>query len=263
MTDCLYFYAGGLMAGTAGTLVSQPFDTCKIYLQTGRKMNINSRTLIGNVAWAYKGVTPSIVGYSIEKCLVFGTYTTTHKYSKYLFENNDSFRIPFSGFMAGCVASLSIAPFEQIKTDQQLGNKTKYNYSHLYKGLKYTTMRESIGFSIYFSVYDQLRKQFSSDKDEFYLNLFKSGIYGALSAFIAWIPIYPIDMNKTRIQSGDKFDNFMHELKMQPNKLKFLYKGYHFAMMRAIPFHSTCFVCYELMKHFSIKNVSSISNANF
>ena len=242
------------MAGTAGTLVSQPFDTCKIHLQTGRKLNIKSRTFFQNIAWAYKGVTPSIIGYSIEKCLVFGTYTTANKYSSYLWKDNSCFKIPFSGFIAGLVASLSISPFEQIKTDRQLGNKTMYNYSHLYKGLKYTAMRESIGFSIYFSAYDQLRKQFSSDKDEFYLNLIKSGFYGALSAFIAWIPIYPIDLNKTRIQSGDQFGNFMQELKMQPNKLKFLYRGYHFAMMRAIPFHSTCFVCYELMKYYSALN---------
>jgi len=247
MTDSLYFYAGGLMAGSAGTLVSQPFDTCKIHLQTGRKLNIKSRTFFQNIVWAYKGATPSVVGYSIEKSLIFGTYTATNKHFQY----DTILKIPFSGFIAGLVASLSISPFEQIKTDRQLGNKTIYNYSYLYKGFKYTAMRESIGFSIYFSVYDQLRKQFSSNKDEFYLNLLKSGFYGALSAFISWIPIYPIDLNKTRIQSGDQFGNFMQELKMQPNKLKFLYRGYHFAMMRAIPFHSTCFVCYEIMKYYS------------
>jgi solute carrier family 25 carnitine/acylcarnitine transporter 20/29 len=254
MSEYIYFYVGGLLAGTAGTLISQPFDICKIYLQTGHKLDIRNRTFVQNIQWAYKGMTPSIVGYSIEKCLIFGTYTSTYKYLSNSNYNNESIlRTSLSGFVSGLVASLSIAPFEQIKTDKQLGNKTEVNCKYLYKGLKYTAMRESIGFSIYFSVYEKARKHFSSENDGFYLNLFKSGIYGAFSAFIAWIPIYPIDTNKTRIQSGGQFDNFVHELKSHNggyNKFKFLYKGYHFAMMRAIPFHSTCFVCYEIMKHY-------------
>jgi len=46
-----------------------------------------------------------------------------------------------AGLLAGLTASVSIAPAEQIKTDRQLGNLTRYNLGHLYKGLAYTAAR--------------------------------------------------------------------------------------------------------------------------
>lgn len=249
LNDCLYYYAGGIIAGFAGTVVSQPFDTCKIYLQTKRPINFTSRTFLENIRWAYRGMLPSVIGYGIEKSLVFGTYATACNLLR-LNEDNASHTF-VAGLIAGFVASISITPAEQIKTDQQLKKQTLYTFNHLYKGFGYTTLRESIGFSIYFSAYNQMSKQFNkNNKDCFSLKIAKSGLIGACSAFIAWIPIYPIDLNKTRIQSGDSFNGFVTDLANEKglNKIKFLYRGYHIGMMRAIPFHSTCFMIFEILK---------------
>lgn len=247
--DCAYYYFGGIFAGFAGTLVSQPFDTCKIHLQTQRPMNFASRSFKENILWAYRGALPCVIGYGIEKSLVFGTYSTTCNLLK-LDEHNVSHTF-FAGLISGLVASISITPAEQLKTDQQLKKSSVYTLQHLYKGFKYTALRESIGFSIYFSAYNQLSKQFNRvETDSFATKIGKSGILGACSAFIAWIPIYPIDLNKTRIQSGDAFNSFITELNAEKGigKIKFLYRGYHFGMMRAVPFHSTCFMVFEILK---------------
>lgn len=252
MPNEILFYVGGFVAGTIGTLVSQPFDTCKIHLQAGKSMEFNKRSFLQNIKWAYKGTMPSIIGYSIEKCLVFGTYTTVYSHTSQFYTG--IFNNIFAGFISGLIASLSIAPFEQIKIDRQLHNKTIISSEHLFKGLKYTAARESIGFSIYFSTYELLKKNFLSNHENYYF--LKIGLFGALSAFISWIPIYPLDMNKTKIQSG-KNNQFFYELKSQnsiKHKIKFLYNGYHFAMLRAIPFHSTCFVCYEIIGSFAIQS---------
>lgn len=247
----LYLFGGGCFAGICGTLVSQPFDTCKIYLQSGKPLNITQRTFTQNIIWFYKGMTPSIIGYSIEKSLVFGTYNKTYNYLSKK-NNNEYINTFISGFISGITASITIAPFEQLKINCQLKKKMSFNIKQLYKGLFYTIARESIGFSIYFSVYEFLKKTYiSNDNNNIYINLYY-GLFGALSAFIAWIPIYPIDINKTRIQSGEKFNKFSQELfsKKGFDKIRFLYKGYHFAMLRAIPFHSTCFVSFEIYKKY-------------
>ena len=250
MSDFIYHYIGGTVAGVTGTLVSQPFDTCKIHFQTKRKLNFNSRNLIQNIKFLYRGATPSFIGYGVEKSLVFGTYMTVC--NTFNLDEYNYLHTFFAGLISGLTASLSITPAEQIKTDMQLKNKTQYNFKYLYKGLKYTSAREGIGFSIYFTVYNQLSKCYNkNEQDSFSYKLFKAGVIGGLSAFISWIPIYPIDVNKTLIQSGDGLNALKEELKTKNvfGKIKQLYRGYSYGMMRAIPFHSTCFVVFEIIKH--------------
>jgi solute carrier family 25 carnitine/acylcarnitine transporter 20/29 len=251
--NCAYYYVGGTIAGIVGTVVSQPADTCKIYLQTKRQLNFKSRTFYQNIKWAYRGATPSFIGYGVEKSLVFGTYSAICNI--FDLDEHNHFHTFFAGLIAGLTASLSITPAEQIKTDRQLQKITTYNLKHLYGGIKYTSAREGIGFSIYFTTYNQMTKYFNKKSDDsLSFKLFKAGLIGGFSAFIAWIPIYPIDLNKTLIQSGDGIKQLHQELKSLNTfgKIKRLYRGYHYGMMRAIPFHSTCFVVFEILKH--IKN---------
>lgn len=250
--DCGYYYVGGTLAGFAGTLISQPFDTCKVHLQTKRPINFHRRNFRENVKWAYRGATPSIIGFGIEKSLIFGTYMTVCN----VFDLNEHnvYHTFSAGLISGLTASLSITVAEQLKTDKQLNKISNYNLRYLYRGLGYTSAREGIGFSIYFTAYNQLSKYFNQNNEEnFSLKLLKSGILGACSAFIAWIPIYPIDINKTRIQSGDSYGGgLLSEFKQTKGvgKLKILYGGYHYAMMRAIPFHATCFMIFEILRYF-------------
>jgi solute carrier family 25 carnitine/acylcarnitine transporter 20/29 len=250
--DCGYYYVGGTLAGFAGTMISQPFDTCKVHLQTKRPINFRERSFIQNVNWAYRGATPSIIGLGIEKSLVFGTYMTMC--NLFQLDEHNVYHTFAAGLVSGLAASLSITAAEQLKTDKQLGKPSRYNLGYLYKGLGYTSAREGIGFSIYFTAYNQLNKYFNqNDKDTFGIKLLKSGALGACSAFIAWIPIYPIDINKTRIQSGDLFGKgLLTEFKQARGlgKIKIFYGGYHIAMMRAVPFHATCFMVFEVLKYY-------------
>jgi hypothetical protein len=249
--DCGYYYIGGTVAGFVGTIISQPFDTCKVHLQTKRPINFRERTFFENIKWAYRGATPSIIGFGIEKSLVFGTYMTVC--NVFDLDEHNIYHTFGAGLISGLTASLSITAAEQLKTDKQLGKKSEYNIKYLYKGLRYTSAREGIGFSIYFSAYNQLSKYFNQkEKDSFCTKIFKSGVLGACSAFIAWIPIYPIDINKTRIQSDDKFEkSLLTEFKQTKGfgKFKIFYGGYHYAMMRAVPFHATCFMVFEILKY--------------
>lgn len=252
----LLFNAGvGLVAGSIATLISHPFDTIKIHIQIKKDFNFKSRTFLQNIRWFYNGVTPCIIGYSIEKSLIFGTYLTL--INSFKLDKLNMFHTFFAGLTSGLVASLSITAFEQIKTDLQLRQQLSFKISHLYKGLYYTAAREGIGFSIYFNVYNQFN-QSRNKLDDNFMKHFKTALVGSLSAFIAWIPIYPIDINKSRVQSNVKFSSGLISELMNTegykNKFSVLYRGYHIAMLRSIPFHATCFVVFEIANDYKVNN---------
>ena len=71
----------------------------------------------------------------------------------------------------------------------------------------------------------------------------KTAVIGCFTSITAWSLIYPIDTIKTNVQAGLALSNY---------NIKHLYKGFSYALIRAIPFHTTCFVMYEaLTKRFN------------
>lgn len=228
MNDSSYlkYYFNGMLSGCVATIVSHPFFTIKTCLQ-------NNMLYQKNIKFLYKGFNRAFIGYGIEKTLVFGTYNSIIK--KMNLDHNHPLHSGIAGFLSGLVGSLSITVAEQLTIDKQRGIRN-YNLIHLYKGLIPTMYRESIGFTIYFTVYDQLSKMFNQSK-----KMANTIIIGTIAITSAWSIITPIDKIKTNIQSGVKID--IHNMVTA-------YRGFQFALMRAIPFHVTCFVVFEqLMKY--------------
>lgn len=217
-------FISGTFAGIAGTIVSHPFFTLKTYLQNGEQVLYNMKFL-------YRGVSPAIVGYSIEKTLVFGSYKNINNLLKgQMPEKLNSF---ISGFLAGIIASFSITFFEQMTINMQR-NLHVNNFKNLYKGFLPTMARESIGFSIYFSVYDHLKNKYNKQS-----SLYITALIGIPSIVTAWSIITPIDKIKTNIQSNIKVD--IHNITSA-------YRSFPYVMLRAVPFHTTCFVVYEYVQ---------------
>ena len=230
MDSYLAYYVCGTVAGTVGTLVSHPFFTIKTKLQNNEQIGFKHRRLAGNFKFLYTGFTRACIGYGIEKTLIFGSYNSIIEHCN-LDRNKYSHSI-FAGFSSGVIGALSIAPAEQLTIDKQRNIKN-YSLKHLYQGLIPTIARESVGFSIYFTVYDQLSKKFNPEKQTG-----KTMIVGTVAIVSAWSIICPFDKIKTNIQSNVKID--VHDIATA-------YKGFQFALMRAIPFHVTCFVVFEHM----------------
>ena len=227
----MQYYAYGTVSGTVATCVSHPFFTLKTCLQNNEKPQLapNFSALGTNMKFLYSGFLRSCIGYSIEKSLVFGTYNTI--ITKMKLDRENVFHSGIAGFLSGAVASFSIAPFEQLTIDKQRKVPLDISLRHLYKGITPTIARESLGFAIYFTVYDQISKLMNPNKE-----VGKTIIAGSLAVTSAWAIITPIDKIKTNIQSGTKID--VHNIVTA-------YKGFQFALMRAIPFHVTCFVVFE------------------
>ena len=228
----------------AGILASHPFDTIKTNIQENKSI---PRTLRG----LYRGIVPPLVGVGLEKSVVFGVYYNTIQYT-------DS---PFiSGALSGLSASFVVTPFERIKillqTNQKI-ERSMFHRSFIFQGLSATLYRETPGFGIYFSTYQLLKQRnWSASCDETELLPFESFTFGAIAGAFSWIFIYPQDRIKTHLQSiKDRkvgFKEGFNEV-LKNGGYRGLYRGFHFALMRAMPLHATVFATMELcQKYISI-----------
>ena len=77
-------------------------------------------------------------------------------------------------------------------------------------------------------------------------------VYGMAAGTAAWTLIYPQDRIKTHIQSNDNLSirTSIQHLIRSGN----IYKGFHYALLRAIPLHATAFTTMEYcQKYISLK----------
>ena len=231
-----YYIKGGI-SGMSGIILSHPVDSLKTHFQTSTtKFNPSIKNL-------YRGITSPLIGVGIEKAIVFGTYN----YCK-----NNNINIPISGAISGLTAALIVSPYERIKimkqTNQPILMKQYFNPNFMFKGLSATFTREVPGFAIYFSTYEGLKKHFYKDND---ISIISSFIFGGMSGTMAWIFIYPQDRIKTIIQSNNKGynNNIISIIKKTYNDggLKQFYKGFSFAVFRAILLHSGTFSMMEIL----------------
>lgn len=235
------YFAYGYISGMAGIIASHPFDTIKTCIQDKKLI---PRTLSG----LYRGILPPLFGVGLEKAIVFGTFQNTIDYTQ---------SSAISGALAGLTASIVVTPVERIKILLQTGSGSNIRFSELakmsslFKGLGATWTREIPGFAIYFSVFNGLKEQ------THIMTPYHSFGYGMCAGATAWVFIYPQDRIKTYLQS--KLDT---EIKvsyksafqdiLQNGGITKLYRGFSFALMRAVPLHATTFTVMEHLMSYKI-----------
>jgi solute carrier family 25 carnitine/acylcarnitine transporter 20/29 len=228
----------GYLAGFFGIIASHPFDTMKTRIQEGKPIDFNLKNL-------YRGVSAPLIGVGLEKAIVFGTFENTKFYT------NSDF---ISGAISGLTASLVVTPFERIKillqTDSKINFrnsiKNKIKLGYLYQGFSATLTRETPGFAIYFSVYNFFKNRTKE------ITPLKSFIYGSFAGTFSWVFIYPQDRIKTHLQAlVDKKMGFFEGFKEIQTSGGYtgFYRGFSYALMRAVPLHATAFMIMELCKN--------------
>ena len=232
------YYMKGCASGMFGIMLSHPIDSIKTHNQTSLtpfKYNISS---------LYRGIISPLIGVGIEKALVFGTYN----YCK-----NHSYNTPISGAISGLVAATIVSPYERIKilqqTKQNISFKMLISPNFLFKGITTTMTREVPGFAIYFSTYEMLKNKFFTSQNK-EIDIMRSFLFGGLSGTMAWIFIYPQDRIKTIIQSNMGGNiNILDIIKNTYKTGGFLqfYKGFSFAVGRAVLLHSGTFCMMEIL----------------
>lgn len=242
MFDWEYFYKGAI-SGATGLLLSHPIDTIKSNVQNNTKINWSLRGL-------YRGVYPPLIGMGMEKALVFGVYQNSYFFLNNIdFINNEFLKRGISGAVAGFVCSFVVTPVDRLKilyqTNQTADNNFNLNLikiKGLYRGFGNTMTREMPGFAIYFNVYNTLKEK--TNNPTFYHHF----MYGAVSGATAWAFIYPQDLIKTRIQASNNISvtNIVKNI-YQTNGIRGFFKGFHLAVIRAIPLHAGTLAMFEYL----------------
>jgi solute carrier family 25 carnitine/acylcarnitine transporter 20/29 len=247
-------FINGWVAGVTAVIISHPFDTYKTHIQENKVMpNYKLKTL-------YRGLSAPLLGVGFEKAVVFGVYESsilhTEKWCKSVLGDNTSALVAsnaLSGGLSGMCASFIVTPFERMKILLQTNTVTSTKpvvVRGIFQGLSATFYRETPGFAIYFSTYNYLKYKYEKDNRK-KLGFVNSFIYGGIAGATSWLFIYPQDRIKTKIQAlkdtNMSFKEGFNEI-IKKEGVKALYKGFSYALLRAIPLHATAFMTMEMCK---------------
>lgn len=228
-------YSKGALVGINQTLVGHPFDTIKVIQQNASNKNpftlskminiFKKRPLVSSFS-LYRGVSFSLTTSVYYNSLTFGMF-------EYFVGIHDLNWFQ-SGFISGTVTSVLLNPFEYYKVKYQSNahhteESLKHNYRfRIFKGLRFTMLRESIANAVYFSTYYNLKER---NIDSF--------IAGGISGINSWLLTYPIDTIKTRYQA--QHNPSLKKIILQGN----FSKGLGFCIFRAFIVNGVSFTLYE------------------
>ena len=215
------FIAGGV-SGLFQTIVSHPLDTIKTYNQVNIRDKINFRKFN-----YFNGIIPSLMISMTTTSITFGVNYTQAKH--YNYDNHYK-----TGMVAGIVNAIFINPMENYKVMHQAQTYCKQtnlnSIKNMNKGFNVTLLREIIANSLYFGMYNDLKKQTS---------IFNAG---GIAGVASWLFTYPLDVIKSRVQSSDI--TYIAAIKK-----KKLWTGLSYCLLRAYIGNAVGFTVYEYISN--------------
>ncbi|KAM0197639.1 hypothetical protein ACHAPA_002704 [Fusarium lateritium] len=280
-------FAAGGFGGLCAVVVGHPFDLVKVRLQTAERGVYSSavdvvrksiardglrRGLYAGVSAPLVGVTPmfavSFWGYDLGKQIVRGAGEVPA-------EGLSIAQISTAGFISAIPMTAITAPFERIKVILQVqgqkqlapGEKPKYNggvdvVRQLYKeggirsvfrGSAATLARDGPGSAAYFAAYEYIKRKMTpvdplTGKPSGQLSLTAITCAGAAAGVAMWIPVFPIDTVKSRLQTSEgnvSVGSIVREL-YGKGGVKAFFPGFGPALARAVPANAATFLGVEL-----------------
>ena len=178
-----------------------------------------------------------------------------------------------AGFFSAIPMTLVTAPFERVKIILQIqgqkelkpGEKPKYSggvdvvrqlfkeggIKSVFRGSAMTLARDGPGSAVYFSSYEAIKRSLTP-KDENGkpgpLSLTAVCIAGGSAGAIMWIPVFPLDTIKSRLQSGSgnlSIGGTIREIHGRGG-FKAFFPGFAPAVARAVPANAATFLGVEL-----------------
>ena len=211
-------------------------------------------------------VAVSFWGYGVGKQLV-ETFSTVHD-NQYTVA-----QVSAAGFFSAIPMTLITAPFERVKIILQIqgqkqlapGEKPKYaggvdvvrqlmkegGIKSVYRGSAMTLARDGPGSAAYFASYETIKRKLTP-KDEDgkpgKLSLPAVAMAGGVAGIAMWIPVFPVDTIKSRLQSGDSNLDISATIRQLYSKggVKAFFPGIGPAMARAVPANAATFLGVEL-----------------
>jgi solute carrier family 25 carnitine/acylcarnitine transporter 20/29 len=220
-------------------------------------------------------VAVSFWGYDVGKGLV-RRFSTVH---------NDQLsvaQVSAAGFFSAIPMTLITAPFERVKVLLQIqgqkqlapGEKPKYSggvdvVRQLYKeggirsvfrGSFATLARDGPGSAAYFATYEYIKRSLTpldpaTGKKSGDLSLVAITCAGAAAGVAMWIPVFPVDTVKSRLQTMDGKPTISGVISglYRNGGFKAFFPGFGPALARAVPANAATFLGVELAHQFMNK----------
>ncbi|KAJ5087085.1 hypothetical protein NUU61_008392 [Penicillium alfredii] len=285
--------AGGLCAVIVGhpfDLVKVRLQTAERGVYAGA-MDVVRKTVAreGLARGLYAGVSAPLVGVTPMFAVSFWGYdlgkTIVGKLSTVPVENNTPqysiAQISSAGFFSAIPMTLITAPFERVKVLLQIqgqnppppGQKPKYSggvdvVRQLYKeggirsvfrGSAMTLARDGPGSAAYFAAYEYIKRSLTP-KDENgnitgELSLPAVLTAGGAAGIAMWIPVFPVDTIKSRLQSAPGKPTIGGTISAvyASGGYKAFFPGFGPALARAVPANAATFLGVELAHKFMKK----------
>lgn len=197
---------------------------------------------------------------------------------------NDQFsvaQVSAAGFFSAIPMTIITAPFERVKVLLQIqgqkqlapGEKPKYSggmdvVRQLYKeggirsvfrGSAMTLARDGPGSAAYFATYEIIKRKLTPqnpDGTPGQLSLTAVMAAGASAGVAMWIPVFPVDTIKSRLQSAEGRPTIGGTVKgiYARGGFKAFFPGFGPAMARAVPANAATFLGVELAQK-AMKNM--------
>ncbi|KAJ4385718.1 carnitine transporter [Gnomoniopsis smithogilvyi] len=279
--------AAGGFGGVCAVVVGHPFDLVKVRLQTAEKGVYSSaidvvrksiardglkRGLYAGVSAPLVGVTPmfavSFWGYDLGKSLVtsFSGPSPTGQLT--------IGQVSAAGFFSAIPMTAITAPFERVKVilqvqDQKLAPGEKPRYSggldvvrqlyreggvrSVFRGSAATLARDGPGSAAYFAAYEYMKRRLTpidpaTGKPSGQLSLLAVTAAGATAGVAMWIPVFPVDTVKSRLQTAEgnvSIGGVVREVYGRGG-FKAFFPGFGPALARAVPANAATFLGVEL-----------------
>lgn len=245
-------FIAGFAYGTTTVIVGQPLDTIKTRMQAMNSNQHSSSALrtasaifqTEGIRGLYRGGAPLILGGALIRSAQFGVYESSiaairHRFGATAAANRIlgvfDWQVVVAGLAGGIGRGLVEGPFEFIKTRRQVD--VAWNIKEVFKGSGATIFRNSFLFSS-FMIYIDLSKQLVSGG----LGSFWTG---AICSNLAWLTIWPLDVVKSQVQSGNYRDKSFVQLLVGNFKSGLVYRGLLPGLVRSFVANGCSMVVYN------------------
>ena len=183
-------------------------------------------------------------------------------------------QVSTAGFFSAIPMTLITAPFERVKVLLQIqgqkqlapGEKPRYaggtdvvrqlykegGIRSVFRGSAMTLARDGPGSAAYFATYEYMKRRMTpkdaTGKPQGDLSLTAVTVAGACAGVAMWIPVFPVDTIKSRLQSAEGRPTIGGTIKglYANGGMKAFFPGFAPAMARAVPANAATFLGVEL-----------------
>lgn len=278
----------GTFAGFGICAVGHPFDTIKVMMQTNpgrfRGMGEAAKAAIGQsgVLGLYRGVASPLIGMGIFNAVQFAVFGASKKAFTDDGRNVTLNRIAGAAACTGVVVAFVEGPQDLFKCQMQAQiaaapSGAGASASPAYKGtgdcartiirergiltgplqgIGITIMRNVVGVTAYFYVYEYVRMLMAGDKPVSSLSPMQVLLAGGMGGVGYWITCYPLDIVKTAIQCDSIYPekrtykgimDAVSKLNAEGGAKRFT-AGLSPALARSFPANAAGFAIYEGVK---------------